>query len=74
MENMNLEKWLGSLDLTNVEKKVVKINTSRRLPAVILVDTSGSMSDYEELLQNSVEELYAAISIVILQFSRNCER
>ena len=62
MENMNLEKWLGSLDLTNVEKKVVKINTSRRLPAVILVDTSGSMSDYEELLQNSVEELYAAIS------------
>ena len=45
MENMNLEKWLGSLDLTNVEKKVVKINTSRRLPAVILVDTSGSMRD-----------------------------
>lgn len=61
MANMNIEGMLGSMDLSQVEKKVVKLNTSRRLPAVILVDTSGSMSNYEGLLKKSVEGLYDAI-------------
>lgn len=61
MENMNIEGMLGSMDLSQVERKVDTLNTRRRLPAVILVDTSGSMSDYENLLKHSVEGLYDAI-------------
>lgn len=61
MANMSIEGMLGSMDLSQVEKKVVKLNTSKRLPAVILVDTSGSMSNYESLLKHSVEGLYDAI-------------
>lgn len=61
MANMSIEGMLGSMDLSQVEKKVVKLNTSKRLPAVILVDTSGSMSSYESLLKHSVEGLYDAI-------------
>lgn len=37
------------------------INQSRRLPVMFLVDTSASMYLYEELLQNSVAELFQAI-------------
>lgn len=58
---MNIEGMLGSMDLSQVERKVDKMNSRRRLPAVILVDTSGSMSDYEDLLKRSVEGLYDAI-------------
>ncbi len=61
MANMSIEGMLGSMDLSLVEKKVVKLNNSKRLPAVILVDTSGSMSSYEDLLKHSVEGLYDAI-------------
>ena len=42
--NNNIEGMLGSMDLSNVEKKTVALNQSKRLPAIILVDTSGSMS------------------------------
>ena len=59
--NNNIEGMLGSMDLSNVEKKTVALNQSKRLPAIILVDTSGSMSSYEELLKKSVEGLYEAI-------------
>ena len=61
MANLSIEGMLGSMDLSQVERKVVKLNTSKRLPAVILVDTSGSMSNYESLLKHSVEGLYDAI-------------
>ena len=47
MKNNNIEGMLGSMDLSNVEKKTVALNQSKRLPAIILVDTSGSMSSYE---------------------------
>lgn len=61
MMNMNIEGMLGSMDLSQVERKTVKLNNSKRLPAIMLVDTSGSMSPYEELLKQSVEGLYDAI-------------
>lgn len=37
------------------------MNTQKRQPAIILVDTSGSMRGNEELLQNSVVRLYEEI-------------
>lgn len=61
MKNNNIEGMLGSMDLSNVEKKTVALNQSKRLPAIMLVDTSGSMSSYENLLKKSVEGLYEAI-------------
>lgn len=49
------------MDLSNIEKKTVLLNQSKRLPAIMLVDTSGSMGSYEDLLKRSVEGLYEAI-------------
>ena len=43
---------LGSMDLSNVEQKAVTLNVSKRLPAIMLVDTSGSMGSYEDLLKD----------------------
>lgn len=57
----NIEGMLGSMDLSNVEQKVDTLNVRRRLPAIMLVDTSGSMGSYEDLLKRSVEGLYEAI-------------
>lgn len=57
----NIEGMLGSMDLSNIEKKTVLLNQSKRLPAIMLVDTSGSMGSYEDLLKRSVEGLYEAI-------------
>lgn len=60
----NIEGILGSMDLSdmpNIEKKTILLNQSRRLPAIMLVDTSGSMRNYEDLLKRSVERLYEAI-------------
>ena len=57
----NIEGMLGSMDLSNVEQKAVTLNVSKRLPAIMLVDTSGSMGSYEDLLKRSVEGLYEAI-------------
>ena len=83
MENMNIEGMLGRMDLSQVEKKVVALNQRRRLPAVFLVDTSGSMSKYEDLLKHSVESLYDAIlkdreassaaELAVLSFSSDIE-
>ena len=57
-----LSAMLGGDDLSKFgEKKVVTLNNSKRLPAVMLVDTSSSMSDYEDLLKKSVERLYDEI-------------
>ena len=39
-------------------KSVNTINTDKRLPALILTDTSGSMEPHEALLKRSVEDLY----------------
>lgn len=61
MKNNDIEGMLGSMDLSNVEKKMVTLNQSKRLPAIMLVDTSGSMGSYENLLKKSVEGLYEAI-------------
>ena len=57
----NIEGMLGSMDLSNIEKKTVLLNQSKRLPAIMLVDTSGSMGSYEDLLKRSVEGLYESI-------------
>mgnify|MGYP002773556881 FL=1 len=57
----NIEGMLGSMDLSKVEQKAVTLNVSKRLPAIMLVDTSGSMGSYEDLLKRSVEGLYEAI-------------
>lgn len=57
-----LSAMLGNSDLSEFgEKKVNRLNQSKRLPAIILVDTSGSMSDYEALLKKAVESLYDEI-------------
>ena len=40
MENMNIEAMLESIDFSQVEKKIVKLNMANRLPIVILVDIS----------------------------------
>lgn len=57
-----LSAMLGNSDLSEYgEKKVNTINHSKRLPAIILVDTSGSMNSYEELLKKAVESLYDKI-------------
>lgn len=53
---------LGNRDLTQYgEKSVSELNASKRLPAIILVDTSGSMHGSEALLKRSVEDLYTTI-------------
>lgn len=57
----NIEIRLGSEDLSQIEKRVNPMNQNRRLPSIVLVDTSGSMYNYENLLKKSVEELYDAI-------------
>ena len=57
-----LSAMLGNSDLSEFgEKKVNENNQSKRLPAIILVDTSGSMRNYEILLKKSVESLYDEI-------------
>ena len=58
-----LSDMLGAKDLSKhiKEERIDEFNQRPRLPAIFLVDTSGSMSDYEELLKRSVEALYDAI-------------
>lgn len=58
-----LSDMLGERDLSKYikEERVDDLNQRTRLPAVFLVDTSGSMSSYEKLLKQSVEALYDAI-------------
>lgn len=57
-----LNAFLNKTDLSEFgEKKIERMNTRRRLPAIILVDTSGSMEGYENLLKGAVEGLYDAI-------------
>ena len=57
----NIEIRLGSEDLSQIEKRVNPMNQNRRLPSIVLVDTSGSMYNYANLLKKSVEELNDAI-------------
>lgn len=62
MAKIAVSDLLGNSDLSKYgEKKVDEWNVNKRLPAIILVDTSGSMSNYESLLKQSVESLYTAI-------------
>ena len=61
MENMNIEGMLGRMDLSQVEKNVVALHQTRRLPAVLLEHTSGSVSKYDDLLKHSVLCLYDGI-------------
>jgi len=57
-----LSAMLGNSDLSEFgDKKVNTLNNSKRLPAIILVDTSGSMHNYENLLKKAVESLYDEI-------------
>ena len=50
-----LSRLLIGDDLSDYnEKKVVTLNTSRRQPVILLVDTSSSMQKYENLLKNFV--------------------
>lgn len=54
-----LGNLLGNKDITPYSvKKVVERNMERRLPVIILVDTSGSMQGTEMMLQQSVKDLY----------------
>lgn len=57
-----LESLLGNKDITSFGvKEVDERNAGRRLPVIILVDTSGSMRDTEALLQQSVKDLYKTL-------------
>lgn len=63
-----MEKVLGNIlsgkDLTQFGVKTVegederRANLKKRMPVIILVDTSGSMHGTEELLKQSVQDLY----------------
>ena len=57
-----LSAMLGASDLSEFgEKEVDDFNQAKRLPAIILVDTSGSMKRYEDLLKQAVASLYDEI-------------
>lgn len=61
-----IDNLLGNDDLSRLgkpyaEAAVDMMNTEKRLPSILLVDTSGSMSSYKELLKESVEGVYDAI-------------
>jgi uncharacterized protein YegL len=62
MAKKALEAILGNGDTSElVDKKVDVLNQSKRIPAAVLIDTSGSMHGYEALLKKSVEQLYDEI-------------
>lgn len=62
MAKMLSSMILGNSDLSEFgDKRINSLNQSKRLPAIILVDTSGSMDNYESLLKKSVESLYDEI-------------
>jgi len=57
-----LGNLLGNRDITQFGvKKVDEGNMERRLPVIILVDTSGSMHGTEAMLQQSVKDLYSTL-------------
>lgn len=57
-----LGNLLGNKDITQYGvKKVDERNMERRLPVIILVDTSGSMQGTESMLQQSVKDLYSTL-------------
>lgn len=57
-----LGNLLGNKDITRFGvKKVDERNMERRLPVIILVDTSGSMQGTEAMLQQSVRDLYSTL-------------
>lgn len=57
-----LGNLLGNRDITPFSvKKVDEGNMERRLPVIILVDTSGSMQGTETMLQQSVKDLYRTL-------------
>lgn len=50
-------------DLSEFSDRTIDIlNQDKRLPVIVLVDTSASMSNYEALLKNSVENMYEKIN------------
>lgn len=51
MAYINIEDILRDMDMSDIEEKVVALNQTKRHPVVALVDTSGSMEEYEELLK-----------------------
>ena len=79
-----LNAFLNKTDLSEFgEKSIDLMNTRKRLPAIILVDTSGSMEGYENLLKGAVEGLYdailadrtarAAVELCVLTFNSDIE-
>lgn len=52
MADISIENILKSLDISDIEEKVVALNQSKCHPIVALVDTSDSMKGYENLLKN----------------------
>lgn len=50
--DISIENILKSLDISDIEEKVVALNQSKCHPIVALVDTSDSMKGYENLLKN----------------------
>lgn len=59
--DISIENILKSLDISDIEEKVVALNQSKRHPVVVLVDTSDSMKGYENLLKKIIEGLYNTI-------------
>ncbi len=61
MADISIENILKSLEISDIEEKVVALNQSKRHPIVALVNTSDSMKGYENLLKKIIEGLYNTI-------------
>lgn len=79
-----LGNLLGNRDITPFSvKKVDEGNMERRLPVIILVDTSGSMQGTEAMLQQSVKDLYShlcnhpvaskCVELAVMRFNSDLE-
>ena len=54
MADISIENILKSLEISDIEEKVVALNQSKRHPLVALVNTSDSMKGYENLLKKII--------------------
>jgi len=61
IDNLLKDDNLSQMGKPFAEAKVEIMNAEKRLPAVLLVDTSGSMRSYKSLLKDSVEGVYDSI-------------
>ena len=61
VDNLLKDDDLSQMGKPFAEAKVNILNQEKRLPTILLVDTSGSMRSYKSLLKDSVEGVYDSI-------------